>query len=67
MRVAVGGYLVAANTFATERMGLETFQRAILSGDSVLRLARGENPIAGFMAAAGKSNWDVVPLHFIFP
>lgn len=67
MRVAVGGYLVAANTFATQRMGLEQFQRAMLSGDSVLRLARGENPIAGFITNAGKLNWEVLPLHFIFP
>jgi microcystin degradation protein MlrC len=67
MRVAVGGYLVAANTFATQRMGLERFQRAMLSGDSVLRLARGENPIAGFMRYARERNWEVVPLHFLFP
>ncbi|MEA2648892.1 MAG: hypothetical protein QOG61_1327 [Candidatus Binataceae bacterium] len=67
MRVAVGGYLVAANTFATQRMGLEQFQRAMLSGDSVLRLARGENPIAGFIAGAAERNWEVLPLHFIFP
>src|SRR5579863_7734804 len=67
MRVAVGGYLVAANTFATQRMGLEQFQRAMLSGDSVLRLARGENPIAGFIAGAAKRTWEVLPLHFIFP
>src|SRR3984957_7220823 len=67
MRVAVGGYLVAANTFATQRMGLELFQRAMLSGDAVLRLARGENPIAGFIAGASARNWEVLPLHFIFP
>jgi microcystin degradation protein MlrC len=67
MRVAVGGYLVAANTFATQRMGLEQFQRAMLSGDSVLRLARGENPLAGFIAGAAERNWEVLPLHFIFP
>jgi len=38
-----------------------------MSGDSVLALARGNNPIAGFMAALQQSNWDVVPLHFVFP
>src|ERR1700741_1659512 len=67
MRVAVGGYLVAANTFATQRMGLERFQRAMLSGDSVLRLAHGRNPIAGFMRYARDRNWEVLPLHFLFP
>jgi len=67
MRIAVGGYLVAANTFATQRVGLESFQRAMISGDSVLRLARGENPIAGFTTAAQQSNWDIAPLHFLFP
>jgi microcystin degradation protein MlrC len=48
-------------------MGLEQFQRAMLSGDSVLRLARGENPVAGFIAGAAERNWEVLPLHFIFP
>jgi microcystin degradation protein MlrC len=67
MRVAVGGYLVAANTFATQRMGLERFQRAMLSGDAVLRLGRGENAIGGFMRFARERNWEVVPLHFVFP
>ena len=67
MRVAIGGYLVAANTFATQRMGLERFQRAMLSGDAVLRLGRGENAIAGFVRFARKRNWEVVPLHFVFP
>jgi len=42
-------------------MGLELFQRAMLSGDSVLWLARGENPIAGFIAGAAEHNWDVPP------
>jgi hypothetical protein len=28
---------------------------------------RGENPIAGFIAGAVERNWDVLPLHFIFP
>ena len=67
MRVAVGGYLVAANTFATQRMGLERFQRAIMSGDAVMRLGRGENPIGGFMRFAGDHGWEVAPLHFVFP
>jgi microcystin degradation protein MlrC len=67
MRVAVGGYLVAANTFATQRMGIERFQRVILSGEAVLRLGRGESAIGGFMRFARDRNWEVVPLHFVFP
>jgi microcystin degradation protein MlrC len=67
MRVAIGGYLVAANTFATQRMSLEQFQRAMLSGEAVLKLARGDNPLGGFARAARDLNWDVVPLHFVFP
>jgi microcystin degradation protein MlrC len=67
MRIAIGGYLVAANTFATQRMGLERFQRAMLSGDAVMRLTRGGTPLAGFADGARASNWDLVPLHFVFP
>ncbi|MGA2412270.1 MAG: M81 family metallopeptidase, partial [Candidatus Binataceae bacterium] len=67
MRVAIGGYLVAANTFATQRMSLAQFQRAMLSGDAVLKLARGDNPLGGFSRSARDLGWDVVPLHFVFP
>lgn len=67
MRIAIGGYLVAANTFATQRMGLERFQRAMLSGDAVMRLTHGGTPLAGFAAAARALNWELAPLHFIFP
>jgi microcystin degradation protein MlrC len=67
MRVAVGGYLVAVNTFATQRTGLEQFQRAMLSGDAVLRLGRGDNAIAGFMRGARERGWEIVPTNFVFP
>jgi microcystin degradation protein MlrC len=67
MRIAIGGYLVAANTFATQRMGLERFQRAMLSDDAVMRLTRGGTPLAGFAEGARASNWDLAPLHFVFP
>ena len=67
MRVAIGGYLVAVNTFATQRIGLERFQRAMLSGDAVLKLARGESALGGFAQSARARNWEVVPLHFVFP
>ena len=64
-RVAVGGYLVAVNTFATQPIGLESFQRSTLSGDALLRAGRGESAIAGFMQGARERNWEVVPLHFV--
>ncbi len=67
MRIGIGGYLVAVNTFATQRMGLELFQRAMLSGDAVLRLGRGESAFAGFMEGARQRNWEIVPIHFVFP
>src|SRR5208282_3746979 len=67
MRIAVGGYLVSANTFATQRISLERFQRAVISGDDLLnRMGRGENAIAGFLSGAREHNWEVVPLHFFF-
>ena len=59
MRVAIGGYLVAANTFATQRMSLEQFQRAMLSGDAVLKLAHGDNPLGGFARAARDRSWRI--------
>jgi microcystin degradation protein MlrC len=68
MRVAVGGYLVTANTFATQRISLERFQRSVLSGSDMLsRLGRGENAVAGFLRGAQQSGWNIVPLHFMFP
>ncbi|MGH7934503.1 MAG: M81 family metallopeptidase [Candidatus Binataceae bacterium] len=67
MRVAIGGYLVAANTFATQRTSLEQFQRAMLSGGAVLKLASGDNALGGFTAAASELSWEVLPLHFVFP
>jgi microcystin degradation protein MlrC len=65
MRVAVGGYLVAVNTFATQRIGLEQVQRASLTGDAVLRAARGESAIAGFFEGARRQNWEIAPLPFV--
>jgi hypothetical protein len=41
MRVAVGGYLVAVNTFATQPFTLEFFQRATIPGGSLLKVSRG--------------------------
>jgi microcystin degradation protein MlrC len=65
MRVAVGGYLIAANTFATQRIGLEHVQRATLTGDAILRAGRGESAIAGFFEVARRQNWEITPLPFV--
>ena len=68
MRIAVGGYLVSANSFATQRTGLERFQRSRLSGEDLLtRLGRGDNAIAGFLRGAREHSWEAVPLHYFFP
>ena len=68
MRVAVGGYLVTANTFATQRISLERFQRSTLSGaDLLARLGRGDGALAGFLHGAREHKWDVAPLHYMFP
>jgi len=68
MRIAIGGYLVSANTFATQRISLERFQRSVISGDDLLtRMGRGDSAIAGFLSGAREHNWEVAPLHFFFP
>lgn len=68
MRIAVGGYLVSANSFATQRTGLDRFQRSGLSGDDLLtKLGRGDNAIAGFLRGAREKNWEAAPLHYFFP
>src|SRR5271170_1566428 len=67
MRVAIGGFLAAVNTLATQKMGLERFQRAMMRGETVLRLARGESALGGFAQIAREQNWEVIPLPFVFP
>ena len=68
MRVAVGGYLVVANSFATQRTGLERFQRSDLSGDELItRMGSGDSAIAGFLRGAREQGWNVAPLHYFFP
>ena len=68
MRVAIGGYLVAVNSFVAHRFNTEQFQRATLTGDSLLKASRGgESAISGFLNGAQGYNWDVVPLQFIVP
>jgi microcystin degradation protein MlrC len=67
MRVAIGGFLSAANTFATQHLPLERFQRAMIRGDAVLKLARGESALGGFAQGARERNWTIVPIPFVFP
>ena len=68
MRIAVGGYLVVANSFATQTTGLEQFQRSDLSGDELInKMGRGESAIAGFLHGAREQGWKVAPLHYFFP
>ena len=67
MRVAVGGYLVAVNTFVSQRMGLELFQKSVVAGDALLKAGSGDSAIYGFLEGARERNWDAVPLQFMFP
>ena len=67
MRVAVGGYLVAVNTFVEQRMGLELFQRSVVAGDALLNAGSGDSAIYGFLEGARQRQWDAVPLQFMFP
>lgn len=67
MRVAVGGYLVAVNTFVTQRLGREHCQRATLTGETLLTTGRGESALAGFLDSARAQHWEVVPLQFVVP
>jgi len=67
MRIAVGGYIAAVNSFVTHRLDLEHFQRATVNGEAVLKVGRGETAIAGFLDAAKQNNWEAVPLYLIVP
>jgi microcystin degradation protein MlrC len=68
LRVAVGGYLVACNTFATQPFTLEHFQRGTIPGDTLLKVSRGgESAISGFLDGVEEKGWEVVPLPFVVP
>ena len=67
MRVAVGGYLLAVNTFVEQRIGLELFQRSVVSGDALLSAGSGDSAIYGFLEGARARQWEAVPLQFMFP
>ena len=67
MRVAVGGYIAAVNSFVHYKMDLGMFQRSTLTGDTVLKVGRGETCISGFLDIAEKNGWEAVPLLFSVP
>lgn len=67
MRVAVGGYLVACNSFATQPFTLDHFQRGTLTGETVLKFGRGESAVSGFLDGAKTYGWEAVPLPFVVP
>ena len=67
MRVAVGGYQVSTNSFATQPMDLANFQQGTVRGDRVLSMGPGHSAIFGFLKGARERNWQVAPLHFIYP
>jgi len=68
MRVAVGGYLAASNSFVAHRMDLDLFHRATIPGEALLKVGGGgESAIAGFLTGAREHSWDVVPLQFVVP
>lgn len=66
MRVAVGSFIVAVNTFATQPLSLETVQRGTLGADALSRMGRGDSALSGFLAGARECNWEVTPLKFVF-
>jgi microcystin degradation protein MlrC len=65
MRVAVGGYIAAVNSFVGYRMDLEQHKRATITGDAVLKI--GDLATSGFLDIAKANNWDATPLPFIIP
>ena len=67
MRVAVGGSLVACNTFASQPFTLEFFQRGTITGETLLKISRGGGScISGFLDVAQEQGWEAVPIPFIF-
>jgi microcystin degradation protein MlrC len=68
MRVAVGGFSLCVNSFATQRVDLPRCQPTMQSGDAMLTAHRGSrSAIGGFLAGAVQSGFELVPLDFIRP
>ena len=58
MRVAIGGYIAAVNSFVGYRMDLAQFQRSTLTGDAVFKMGRGETAGENTHVAKGVSDWN---------
>jgi microcystin degradation protein MlrC len=68
MRVAVGGFSLCVNSFATRRVDLTRCQRAMQSGQAMLTAHHGSrSAIGGFLAGAAQHGFELVPLDFIRP
>ncbi len=67
MRVAVGGYLIATNTFATQEMSTDLLQKATLRDARVLVAGGRTGAIQGFVGESERQHWELLPLHFVAP
>jgi microcystin degradation protein MlrC len=68
MRIAVGGFSLCVNSFATQQVDLARCQRSMQSGDAMLAAHQGSrSAIGGFLAGAAQYGFELVPLHFIRP
>jgi len=56
MRVAIGGYIAAANSLVGYRMDLAQFQRSTLTRDAVFKMGRGETLTCRFLDVAEANN-----------
>src|SRR5262245_37229474 len=64
MRIAVGGFMHESNTFATQPTGLERFREGSLTYGPAMVPVWGDahHEVGGFIKAAGKFGFDLVPL-----
>ncbi|MBI3327148.1 MAG: M81 family metallopeptidase [Nitrospinae bacterium] len=68
MRVAVGGFTLCVNSFATQRVDLARCQRSMQTGEAMLAAHHGSrSALGGFLAGANQHGIELVPLHFIRP
>lgn len=65
MRVAVGGVMQETNTFCVVRSTLRDFAPHIRRGEEIVSVFAGtRTPIGGFLEAARREGFDVVPTYF---
>ena len=64
MRIAIGGFMHESNTFASQPTGLERFREGSLTyGTAMIPVWRdAHHEVGGFIAAAEKFDFDLVPL-----